>query len=95
MTTRRDFLLNGVASASILALPRTARAATPRFDGLNARQAAVQLAPPSYPTTEIWGYDGTMPGPELRIAQGTRVQRSFLNDLPQACLLYTSPSPRD
>ena len=88
MTTRRDFLLSGVATASILALPRTARAVTPQFDELNARPAAVQLAPPSYPKTEIWGYDGVMPGPELRISQGARVQRRFRNELPQASSVH-------
>ena len=88
MTTRRDFLLNGVASASALALPVTARAVTPQFEELVARQAAVQLAPPSYPKTEIWGYDGVMPGPELRIVQGARVQRRFLNELPQVSSVH-------
>ena len=88
MTTRRDFLLNGVASASALALPVTARAVTPQFDELVARQAAAQLAPPSYPKTEIWGYDGVMPGPELRIVQGARLQRKFLNELPQASSVH-------
>jgi FtsP/CotA-like multicopper oxidase with cupredoxin domain len=61
-----------------------AGAATLGFTEIKARTAAIQLAPPSYPKTEIWGYDGTMPGPEIRLAQGARVQRSFLNELPQA-----------
>ncbi|MGY9046329.1 hypothetical protein P775_15620 [Puniceibacterium antarcticum] len=29
-----------------------------------------------------------MPGPELRIAQGARVQRKFLNEMPQASAIH-------
>ncbi|MSU88481.1 multicopper oxidase domain-containing protein [Rhodobacteraceae bacterium 2CG4] len=88
MTTRRDFLSHSAAAAAALALPRIARAATPQFVEFKARPAAVQLAPPSYPKTEIWGYGGGMPGPELRIAQGARVRRTFLNELPQASSVH-------
>jgi FtsP/CotA-like multicopper oxidase with cupredoxin domain len=88
MTTRRDFLMQGAATAAALALPGMAGAAAPLFSELKAQPARVQLAPPSYPETEIWGYNGIMPGPELRLAQGARMQRSFLNDLPQASSVH-------
>lgn len=88
MTTRRNFLLNGVASVSTLAVPGIAHALTPKFEEFVARPAAIQLAPPSYAKTEIWGFGGGMPGPELRITQGERVQRSFLNELPQASSVH-------
>lgn len=88
MTTRREFLGQGAAAIAALTVPTLARAATPRFAELTARPARVQLAPPPYPRTEIWGYDGAMPGPELRMAQGARVQRSFLNGLPQASSVH-------
>ncbi|MBD3624965.1 MAG: multicopper oxidase family protein [Rhodobacteraceae bacterium] len=88
MTTRRDFLSHSAAAAVAFGLPKTARAVTPQVDELKARSAAVQLAPATYPKTEIWGYDGLMPGPELRISQGARVQRRFLNELPQASSVH-------
>ncbi|MBU3032107.1 multicopper oxidase family protein [Paracoccus marinaquae] len=88
MTTRREFLEQGAATIAALTVPALARAATPRFAELKARPARVQLAPPTYPKTEIWGYDGAMPGPELRMAQGARIQRSFLNELPQASSVH-------
>ncbi|UXX85268.1 multicopper oxidase family protein [Roseovarius pelagicus] len=88
MTTRRDFLMQGMAATATLALPRQLRAAAPEFQSLEARAASVQLAPASYPETEIWGYDGKMPGPELRLAQGARLQRSFVNRLPQASSVH-------
>lgn len=88
MTTRRHFLMQGTTAAVALILPRMAGAATPRFTEIKAQPTAVQLAPASYPRTEIWGYGGVMPGPELRLAQGARVQRSFLNALPQASSIH-------
>ena len=88
MTTRREFLKHGAATVGALTLPVSARAQTARFEELTARAASIQLAPPSYPRTEIWGYDGTMPGPELRVTQGARVQRSFRNALPQASSVH-------
>lgn len=68
MTTRREFLGQGAAVIAALTAPAMGRAATPRFDQFTARPANVQLAPPAYSKTEIWGYDGEMPGPELRRA---------------------------
>ncbi|MCF3595051.1 multicopper oxidase family protein [Rhodobacteraceae bacterium LMO-12] len=88
MTTRRHFLMQGAATAAALALPRLAGAATPGFVEIKAQTAAVQLAPTSYPRTEIWGYGGVMPGPEVRLAQGSRVQRSFRNEVPQASSIH-------
>lgn len=88
MTTRREFLMQGAASAAAMTMPAALTAQTSQVAELKARTAAVQLAPAPYPKTEIWGYGGTMPGPELRIAQGDRVQRRFLNDLPQASSVH-------
>lgn len=85
---RRGFLLRSATAVAALALPRTACAETTQLAEFKAQSAAIQLAPPSYPKTEIWGYDGLMPGPELRIAQGARVQRKFLNELPQASSVH-------
>ncbi len=40
---------------------------------------AVQLAPPEYEPTPIWGYEGGVPGPLLRIRQGEVLARRFVN----------------
>lgn len=88
MNTRREFLRHGAATIAALNLPVSARAKTGSFTELTARPASTQLAPPSYPKTDIWGYDGMMPGPELRIARGARVQRSFRNALPEASSVH-------
>jgi FtsP/CotA-like multicopper oxidase with cupredoxin domain len=48
----------------------------------------MQLLPQEYGRPTIWGFGGTMPGPEIRVAQGSRVQRHLINDLPQATSIH-------
>jgi FtsP/CotA-like multicopper oxidase with cupredoxin domain len=78
--TRRQLIGGLAASSAFLALPTQALDTTP----LTAQVADMQLLPENYERTTIWGYGGTMPGPEIRVAQGSRVQRQLINDLPQA-----------
>ena len=83
--TRRAFGTALAASAAALALPRTARATpTP----LIARPGRIQLAPAGYPETDIWGYGGAVPGETLRLPQGSRLTRRFVNELPQASSVH-------
>ena len=87
MPTRRHFLGTAAASA-IVGLPQNLLAANGAYLPIDARVQDVQLAPPSYAQTEIWGYDGQMPGPEIRLPQGQRVQRTLQNNLPQATSIH-------
>lgn len=48
---------------------------------LTAQKATVQLTPDGYPATEVWSYDGTIPGPLIRVPQGGRVTRRLVNEL--------------
>jgi FtsP/CotA-like multicopper oxidase with cupredoxin domain len=84
--TRRNFLaLTGAATG--LGLPIRAQAlsgATP----LVTRETSLQLLPEGYPKTRIWGYDGTIPGTEIRVPRGARVQRQLVNDLPEATSVH-------
>ncbi|WP_417524044.1 multicopper oxidase family protein [Marinovum sp.] len=80
--TRRDALRLAALAGLGTALPRGALASED-FQALAARVAQLQLLPEGYPETEVWGYDGSIPGPEIRLAQGTRAQRRLLNELPQ------------
>ena len=79
--TRRDFLRHATLAACAAAIPRSAYAATP-FEDVVAKVARQQLLPDTYPGTEIWGYDGLVPAPEIRVAQGDRVRRRFRNEVP-------------
>ncbi len=82
--TRRQILLGGAA----LAAAPSGLLAQSNLETLPARVSDVQLLPDDYARTTIWGYGGTMPGPEIRVAQGARVQRRLVNDLPQATSVH-------
>ena len=82
--TRRHFLTGlmatGVAAAAgpIAAAPAT----------IHARPGAADLGHPSGAPTPIWGYAGTAPGPTLRLKQGVRLTRRFVNGLPQPSTIH-------
>jgi FtsP/CotA-like multicopper oxidase with cupredoxin domain len=76
--TRRQFF----AGVSALALmPNLARATEIRE--LRAGPAKVQVAPAEYPQTDVWAFDGAVPGTMIRVGQGARVQRRLVNALKQ------------
>lgn len=50
---------------------------------LDARPGKMQLVSGSYPETQIWGFNGGAPGPEIRVQQGTRLCRKLINNLSQ------------
>lgn len=75
--TRRTFLGSAAAAA---ALPRLAQAA-PAV--LEAGPVVKRLAPEGYGEAQLWGYDGGVPGPELRLRQGDRLSRRLVNSLSQ------------
>jgi FtsP/CotA-like multicopper oxidase with cupredoxin domain len=88
MQTRRQFMASSAAAGLFAgAMPHMARATTD-FEIMEARAATVQLAPASYPATDIWGIDGAIPSPVLRVAQGARLQRRLVNSLPQATTMH-------
>ncbi len=76
--TRRAFCGAMAGTAGLAALP--VRATGPQT--LTARVAKAQIAPPKYAPTAVWTYDGTLPGPLLRVFQGGRVTRRLVNELP-------------
>lgn len=82
---RRTVLATGAAFVT-LPLARNLRAET--LPTLTAAPARVQLAPAGYPQTRVWAYDGSIPGPEIRVTQGARVTRRLVNDLPQPTAVH-------
>lgn len=77
--TRRDFLAATAAGAGLALLSAKATAA-PRM--LHAREARAALVGAGHPQTAVWGYEGTVPGPELRFRQGERLRIEIENLLP-------------
>ena len=84
--SRRRFLAGSASLALAGAASRIATAAD--ATRLRAAPGSAHLAPPGYPETPVWGYEGGVPGPVLRAAQGERFARRFVNDLPQPSTIH-------
>jgi len=88
--SRRDFL-RGTGAAALLGVTGGWGSPVRAEDQgvtLHARPGTVRLAPADYPETPIWGYDASVPGPTIRLAQGQRVTRRFVNGLPQPSTVH-------
>jgi FtsP/CotA-like multicopper oxidase with cupredoxin domain len=81
--SRRRTLQLFAAGAGTLLLPRRGDADVAVVERhLVARPARHQLIEAPAPPTEIWGYDGRAPGPEIRARQGERLRVAVTNQLP-------------
>jgi FtsP/CotA-like multicopper oxidase with cupredoxin domain len=79
--TRRMVLAGGAGLAAAMATGlRRAEAAAPDLE-LVAGQAERQIAPAPHPATAVWGYNGRVPGPEIRVRQGERLRVTVENRL--------------
>ncbi|MFY0692897.1 MAG: multicopper oxidase family protein [Paracoccaceae bacterium] len=84
MLNRRQFLAGSTAATLI---PATGMAA-PAPVRLEPAPARVQLAPPSYPITDVWAYNGSVPGQTLRFKQGARLHAELVNGLEQPTTIH-------
>jgi len=82
--TRRSLM----ASASALAVMPKFTLASEDISVLEAGPSAVSLVSSEYPDTQVWGYNGGVPGPEIRVAQGGRIQRKLVNALDQPTTIH-------
>mgnify|MGYP006271169861 FL=1 len=78
---RRQFHQTLIGTAASLSFSRIALADATA--DLVAAEGRARLAPLEYPETEVWAFGGSVPGPTIRLAQGARVSRRFVNELPQ------------
>jgi FtsP/CotA-like multicopper oxidase with cupredoxin domain len=60
------------------------RAAEPSEFRLSAAPGRAPLSGPERPEVDVWCFDGRVPGPEIRVRQGARVQIAVENRLPEA-----------
>ena len=82
--TRRA-LLTGAAGACVAGLlPRSAAGADLK---LTAGAAKVPLVP-GQPETAVWAYNGSVPGPEIRVRQGGRVRIAVENRLAEETTVH-------
>lgn len=89
--SRRTFLGSTAVLAGLgtLATPLSLGAApnTRQFQ-LSAKPGTVALMGPEKPSTQVWGYNGRVPGPVLRVPQGSRLEARFENALPQGSTIH-------
>lgn len=83
----RRAILKALAATAVApwCAPARAQAARRKLTMAVARQ---QIVPAAYPDTEVWGFDGMVPGPLLRYRQGDRLRVSVTNRLPQATTVH-------
>ena len=80
--TRRAFIASSLASAAATAvpLPGLADSDVQRY-ALSAATGKARLLPPPYSDTDVWCYNGTVPGQEIRVRQGDRLRVEVENGL--------------
>lgn len=91
--SRRQFLAGAAAFAAMPALNlRGSAFAAPAENLVQARlvasAATVQIVPQKYPSTEVWAYGGSVPGPTLRLRQGERLRVEVENQLPEGTTVH-------
>lgn len=84
--TRRRFLQSAAAAGALAPLaPRLAAAGEHRLVAATARAA---IAGGTYPETEVWAYNGTTPGPLLRVKRGTALKVTLENRVTDATSIH-------
>lgn len=81
---RRQFL---ASLAAIGLLPRSVAAASPTYR-LRAEEVTGQILPSGDGVTRMLGFNGSMPGPELRVRRGERVRVDVENGLAEGTAVH-------
>jgi len=90
---RRSMLTGSAALAGLGAVGALSDRTAAATDGarsfrLTPRPGRVPLLPAPHPETDIWGYDGQVPGPEIRVRQGERIEVRVDNALAQPTTVH-------
>jgi FtsP/CotA-like multicopper oxidase with cupredoxin domain len=98
--SRRIFLAASAATAAASVLrPWGAGAGSITEYRLVARRGRTHLVGGSYPETAVWSYNGTVPGPEIRVRQGERLRITVENQLAEKTTVHWHglrvPNPMD
>jgi FtsP/CotA-like multicopper oxidase with cupredoxin domain len=87
---RRKLLTSAAACAlvSVIPIDGDLSANVSKSFRLTPRPGRVPILPAPHPETEIWGYSGQVPGPEIRVRQGDRVEVQVVNGLRQPTTVH-------
>ena len=73
--SRRTFVVGATSAAAATALPHIAHdSVSPKEFALVAAPGHWPIAGTQHPNTDVWCYDGQIPGPEIRVRQGDPVR---------------------
>ncbi|HXC41390.1 MAG TPA: multicopper oxidase domain-containing protein, partial [Burkholderiales bacterium] len=82
MFSRRDILKTTGATLSMIALPPVVAQSAPENGTIKLRASAFsQSIRPGVPS-DVWGFNGSVPGPVLRFRRGEQARIVVANDLP-------------
>lgn len=86
---RRQILKTSIAAAVVSTLPvlQLARAADGFFE-LTAGKSKKKLYREDAPTSDLWTFNETSPGPEIRVNRGERVRVRLINNLEEATSIH-------
>lgn len=91
LISRRQVLCTGTAFTALSALSSAQKAmASPTEDPilLQAAPGQAALRPSPYGPTDVWSYNGSVPGPEIRVRQGDRVRILAQNGLDEDTTIH-------
>ena len=87
--SRRHLLQAGAASALLAGAPPMRQSAGASGNlKLTAAPSTVPLVGDGYPSTEVWAFNGTTPGPVIRKRQGERLEIDVTNQLPEPTTVH-------
>jgi FtsP/CotA-like multicopper oxidase with cupredoxin domain len=81
ITVTRRSALQGMAAAGLLPSAVLASGQPMRDFRLVPKPARLPLISARHPDTDVWAYNGTVPGPEIRVRQGDRLKITLENAL--------------
>ncbi len=88
LLTRRRALAGGIAATLVPLLRTRAVGQGDGYRTLTAREGQARLRGADAEATPIWGYDGTVPGPTLRLKRGEELRVRVVNGLPQPTAVH-------
>ena len=89
MINRRRFLEGTLGLVSSISLPSLSLARTSPTDfELTAGPVSGMLYRTDGAASDLWGYNGQLPGPELRVRKGDRIRVRFKNDLDEPTSIH-------